>query len=76
MSPQLANPIRLLLEYTGTPYEERKYRPGPGERGERGVPPGCPCPQGRPRVRRPICAESREVNPPILQGKEQPSGGL
>ncbi|XP_065505327.1 glutathione S-transferase 2-like [Caloenas nicobarica] len=25
----LAQPIRLLLEYTGTPYEERQYRPGP-----------------------------------------------
>ncbi|OPJ88987.1 glutathione S-transferase 2 [Patagioenas fasciata monilis] len=26
----LTNPIRLLLEYTGTPYEERQYRLGPG----------------------------------------------
>ncbi|XP_061869630.1 glutathione S-transferase 2-like [Colius striatus] len=25
----LANPIRLLLEYTGTPYQEKQYRPGP-----------------------------------------------
>ncbi|XP_050767253.1 glutathione S-transferase 2-like [Gymnogyps californianus] len=25
----LAHPIRLLLEYTETPYQERQYRPGP-----------------------------------------------
>ncbi|CAM9833809.1 unnamed protein product [Bubo scandiacus] len=25
----LAHAIRLLLEYTGTPYQERQYRPGP-----------------------------------------------
>lgn len=39
MSPQLAHAIRLLLEYTETPYQERQYRPGPGEGGKQGVPP-------------------------------------
>ncbi|KAM6192115.1 glutathione S-transferase 2-like [Sarcoramphus papa] len=41
----LAHPIRLLLEYTETPYQERQYRPGPGEGGKRGVwvsPPHLP----------------------------------
>uniref|UniRef100_A0A8V5GL01 Uncharacterized protein n=1 Tax=Melopsittacus undulatus TaxID=13146 RepID=A0A8V5GL01_MELUD len=27
----LAHAIRLLLQYTETPYEERQYRPGPGK---------------------------------------------
>ncbi|NXI24635.1 GSTM2 transferase, partial [Sterrhoptilus dennistouni] len=37
----LAHAIRLLLEYTETPYQERQYRPGPGERGGRGLGPPC-----------------------------------
>lgn len=36
--PQLAHAIRLLLEYTETPYEDKLYSCGEGEGGSRGVP--------------------------------------
>lgn len=37
-TPQLAHSIRLLLEYTETPYEEKLYSCGEGEEGLRGSP--------------------------------------
>lgn len=38
-TPQLAHAIRLLLEYTETPYEDKLYSCGEGE-GVRGSPQG------------------------------------
>ena len=43
--PQLAHAIRLLLEHTGTPYEDKLYSCGEGEGGGRQAdPPTAPLP--------------------------------